>query len=248
VGAGLDPAVPPGLWTTRPAHSLTTQPNRATRTPWNQRTARSARQPCPTTRPSQPNPSRSTQQPGRWIRAKGSGSPQASNCRSGSSRSAPGRRLQRRAHGRPGTDVIKLEAITELVLASTLDLSFTPSPLAIALADEPKVSSLLWVRGHRSRPERRCGKTVMSHTRGGQASDQANTTAGSGAGRKDGQVPLRAPSAGPVSFWVTSLPPALVSDDASRNRWIQTHNQFSVAVDTTSPLDQLSGRLQAVTR
>ena len=53
---------------------------------------------------------------------------------------------------------------------------------------------------------------------GGQASDQANTTAGSGAGSMDGQVPLRAPSAGPISFWVTSLPPAPVSDDASRNR------------------------------
>ncbi len=38
----------------RPADSLTTQPDGATATPWNQRTARSARQPCPTTRPSQP--------------------------------------------------------------------------------------------------------------------------------------------------------------------------------------------------
>src|SRR5829696_5832280 len=37
----------------------------------------------------------------------------------------------------------------------------------------------------------------------GQASDQATTTTGSGAGSKDGQVPLRAPSAGPISFWVT---------------------------------------------
>src|SRR5215212_731636 len=66
----------------------------------------------------------------------------------------------------------------------------------------------------------------------GQASDQATTTTGSGAGSKDGQVPLRAPSAGPISFWVTSLPPAPVSDDASRNRWIQTHNQYSTG--TTS--------------
>ena len=70
-----------------------------------------------------------------------------------------------------------------------------------------------------------CGKTVMSHTGGGQASDQANTTTGSGAGSTDGQVPLRAPSAGPISFWVTSLLPAPVSDHASRNRWIQIHSQ-----------------------
>jgi hypothetical protein len=67
---------------------------------------------------------------------------------------------------------------------------------------------------------------------GTEATDQANTTAGSGAGSKDGQVPFRAPSAGPISFWVTSLPPAPVSDDASRNRWIQTHNQCSTG--TTS--------------
>jgi hypothetical protein len=33
---------------------------------------------------------------------------------------------------------------------------------------------------------------------------------------------------GLISFWVTSLPPAPVSDDASRNRWIQTHSQFHV--------------------
>src|SRR5215218_9567007 len=66
----------------------------------------------------------------------------------------------------------------------------------------------------------------------GQASDQATTTAGSGAGSKHGQVPLRAPTAGPISFWVTSLPPAPVSDDASRNRWIHTHNQCSTG--TTS--------------
>jgi hypothetical protein len=67
---------------------------------------------------------------------------------------------------------------------------------------------------------------------GTEATDQANTTAGSGAGSKDGQVPFRAPSAEPISFWVTSLPPAPVSDDASRNRWIQTHNQCSTG--TTS--------------
>src|SRR5215216_6647971 len=68
----------------------------------------------------------------------------------------------------------------------------------------------------------------------GQASDQATTTTGSGAGSKDGQVPLRAPSAGPISFWVTSLPPAPVSDDASRNRWNHTHNQCSPARHPTS--------------
>jgi hypothetical protein len=67
---------------------------------------------------------------------------------------------------------------------------------------------------------------------GGQAFDQANTTAGSGASSKDGQVPFRAPSAGPISFWVTSPPPIPVSDDAPRNGWIQTHNQSSVAVDS----------------
>jgi hypothetical protein len=57
---------------------------------------------------------------------------------------------------------------------------------------------------------------------------------------------LRAPSAGPISFWVTSLPPAPVSDDASRNRWIQTHSQFSRAVD--SPSVKPSVHLQGVRR
>src|SRR5215213_7518359 len=76
----------------------------------------------------------------------------------------------------------------------------------------------------------------------GQASDQATTTTGSGAGSKDGQVPLRAPSAGPISFWVTSLPPAPVSDDASRNRWIQTHSQCSPARHPTSTTGPLTNR------
>src|SRR5829696_1766835 len=89
----------------------------------------------------------------------------------------------------------------------------------IPMESQHAVRSLAKRKDIDPRPERRCGKTVMSHTRkGGQASDQANARQPGPAPEQGRTSPIEGTIRGPISFWVTSLPPAPVSDAASQNR------------------------------
>ena len=83
------------------------------------------------------------------------------------------------------------------------------------------------------RPERRCGKTVMSHTRRADKLLIRPTHDSRVRRRQQGRTsPIEGTISGPISFWVTSLPPAPVSDAASRNR--RNPDSQSVLTGTTS--------------
>jgi hypothetical protein len=77
------------------------------------------------------------------------------------------------------------------------------------------------------------GKTVMSHTRRVDKLLIRPTHDNRVRRRQHERTSLiQGTINGPISFWVTYLPPAPVSDVASRNRRNQTHSQVSRAVDT----------------
>src|SRR5829696_68680 len=109
----------------------------------------------------------------------------------------------------------------------------TDDDTKIPMESQHAVRSLAKRKDIDPRPERRCGKTVMSHTRkGGQASDQANARQPGPAPEQGRTSPIEGTIRGPISFWVTSLPPAPVSDAASQNR--RNPDSQSVLTGTTS--------------